>query len=174
MVRIPKRCGVAQSRVSPDDGLQFTLVLSTQDTRIACGGGLPTHFFVAPGQHERSWRKKRGKKANDQAANLGFEAKLWLAADKLRNNMDAAEYKHVVFELMFLKYISDGFEEMHQTLVAGEGGAVQMAEAVPEPASIMRDGLARFWNACTRRGELARSQRESAERLIRSGRRSPL
>ena len=49
-----------------------------------------------------------GKKA-DQAANLGFEAKLWLAADKLRNNMDAAEYKHVVLGLMFLKYISDAF-----------------------------------------------------------------
>ena len=66
--------------------------------------------------------KKRaaGKKA-DQAANLGFEAKLWLAADKLRNNMDAAEYKHVVLGLMFLKYISDAFEEMHQKLVAGEG-----------------------------------------------------
>ena len=44
------------------------------------------------------------------AANLGFEAKLWLAADKLRNNMDAAEYKHVVLGLMFLKYISDSFE----------------------------------------------------------------
>jgi len=66
--------------------------------------------------------KKRasGKKA-DQAANLGFEAKLWLAADKLRNNMDAAEYKHVVLGLMFLKYISDAFNEMHQKLVAGEG-----------------------------------------------------
>jgi len=66
--------------------------------------------------------KKRasGKKA-DQAANLGFEAKLWLAADKLRNNMDAAEYKHVVLGLMFLKYISDAFDEMHQKLVAGEG-----------------------------------------------------
>jgi len=40
-------------------------------------------------------------------ANLGFEAKLWAAADALRNNMDAAEYKHVVLGLIFLKYISD-------------------------------------------------------------------
>ena len=54
VVRISKRCAVAQFRVSPGNGLQFTLVLSTQDTRIACGGGLPTHFFVAPGQYERS------------------------------------------------------------------------------------------------------------------------
>ena len=46
-------------------------------------------------------------------ANIGFEAKLWLAADKLRNNMDATEYKHVVLGLIFLKCISDSFEEMH-------------------------------------------------------------
>jgi type I restriction enzyme M protein len=39
----------------------------------------------------------------DSSANLGFEAKLWLTADKLRNNMDAAEYKHVVLGLIFLK-----------------------------------------------------------------------
>jgi type I restriction-modification system DNA methylase subunit len=43
-------------------------------------------------------------------ANLGFEAKLWAAADALRNNMDAAEYKHVVLGLIFLKYISDELE----------------------------------------------------------------
>ena len=46
-------------------------------------------------------------KTNDTSANPGFEAQLWLAADKLRNNMDAAEYKHVVLGLIFLKYISD-------------------------------------------------------------------
>jgi type I restriction enzyme M protein len=43
----------------------------------------------------------------DSSATLGFEAKLWHAADALRNNMDAAEYKHVVLGLIFLKYISD-------------------------------------------------------------------
>ncbi len=41
---------------------------------------------------------------------MGFEQKLWAAADALRNNMDAAEYKHVVLGLIFLKYISDAFE----------------------------------------------------------------
>jgi type I restriction enzyme M protein len=55
------------------------------------------------------------------SANLGFEAKLWLAADKLRNNMDAAEYKHVVLGLIFLKYISDSFEEHRGKLIAGQG-----------------------------------------------------
>ncbi|MDK2892985.1 class I SAM-dependent DNA methyltransferase [Methanohalophilus sp.] len=49
-------------------------------------------------------------------ANLGFEEKLWQAADKLRNNMDAAEYKHVVLGLIFLKYISDAFEERYVEL----------------------------------------------------------
>ena len=43
---------------------------------------------------------------------LGFEQKLWATADKMRNNMDAAEYKHVVLGLIFLKYISDAFEEV--------------------------------------------------------------
>jgi type I restriction enzyme M protein len=61
------------------------------------------------------------KKTADSAASLGFEAKLWLAADKLRNNMDAAEYKHVVLGLIFLKYISDAFEEMRQKLIEGKG-----------------------------------------------------
>lgn len=49
-------------------------------------------------------------------ANLGFEDKLWKAADKLRSNMDAAEYKHVVLGLLFLKYISDAFSEVYEQL----------------------------------------------------------
>jgi type I restriction enzyme M protein len=49
-------------------------------------------------------------------ANLGFEEKLWQAADKLRGHMDAAEYKHVVLGLIFLKYISDAFQEKYQQL----------------------------------------------------------
>lgn len=51
---------------------------------------------------------KEAKSSN--GANLGFEQKMWQAADKLRNNMDAAEYKHVVLGLIFLKYISDAFK----------------------------------------------------------------
>ena len=61
------------------------------------------------------------KAPKDSTAHLGFEAKLWLAADKLRNNMDAAEYKHVVLGLIFLKYISDRFEEHRAKLAAGQG-----------------------------------------------------
>ena len=50
-----------------------------------------------------------------------FEATLWQSADKLRKNMDAAEYKHVLLGLIFLKYISDAFEVLHAKLVKGKG-----------------------------------------------------
>ena len=76
-------------------------------------------------------RIAKPSKVEKSAANLGFEAKLWLTADKLRNNMDAAEYKHVVLGLIFLKYISDAFEETHAKLVAGKG---KYAGADPEDA----------------------------------------
>ena len=66
-------------------------------------------------------RQKNSNSSNGSTANLGFEAKLWLTADKLRNNMDAAEYKHVVLGLIFLKYISDSFEEHRAKLLAGQG-----------------------------------------------------
>jgi type I restriction enzyme M protein len=61
----------------------------------------------------------RGKAANSKpknGANLGFEQTLWQAADKLRGNMDAADYKHVVLGLIFLKYISDAFQEHFEKL----------------------------------------------------------
>src|SRR5580692_5856023 len=63
----------------------------------------------------RGRSKSDGK---DNGATLGFEAKLWQAADALRNNMDAAEYKHVVLGPIFLKYISDAFEAKHAELDA--------------------------------------------------------
>ncbi len=65
--------------------------------------------------------RARSNNSKNSSADLGFEAKLWSAADKLRSNMDAGEYKHVVLGLIFLKYISDTFEEHHAKLVAGKG-----------------------------------------------------
>ncbi len=50
-----------------------------------------------------------------------IEKKLWRAADKLRKNIDAAEYKHVVLGLIFIKYISDSFDEHYQLLRKGTG-----------------------------------------------------
>jgi type I restriction enzyme M protein len=55
---------------------------------------------------------------NGPAATIGYEAELWRMADALRGSMDAAEYKHVVLGLIFLKYISDAFEEQHARLDA--------------------------------------------------------
>ena len=55
------------------------------------------------------------------AENNELEKTLWAAADKLRSNMDAAEYKHIVLGLIFLKYISDAFNDLYEQLKAGEG-----------------------------------------------------
>ena len=57
------------------------------------------------------------KPSNNGNGDLSFTAKLWQAADKMRNNMDAAEYKHVVLGLIFLKYISDAFVELYNSLI---------------------------------------------------------
>ncbi len=51
-----------------------------------------------------------------------LEKQLWAAADKLRKNIDAAEYKHVVLGLIFLRYISDSFEELYEKLKSGTPG----------------------------------------------------
>ena len=56
-------------------------------------------------------------KAKSNGATLDFKSQLWAAADKLRGHMDSSEYKHVVLGLIFLKYISDSFEEAHAKLL---------------------------------------------------------
>src|ERR1700694_801403 len=61
-------------------------------------------------------KKSIEKTKNNNGANLGFEQKLWQTADKLRGNMDAADYKNVVLGLIFLKYISDAFQERYDAL----------------------------------------------------------
>jgi len=63
-------------------------------------------------------RKTNSGASRVTAANVGYEAQLWQMADALRGSMDAAEYKHVVLGLIFLKYISDAFEEQHAKLEA--------------------------------------------------------
>lgn len=68
--------------------------------------------------------KKKGNGANET-----LEQKLWKTADRLRKNIDAAEYKHVVLGLIFLKYISDAFDVLYEKLKAGEG---EYAGADPE------------------------------------------
>ena len=62
--------------------------------------------------------KKNSAAVSATSANVGYEAQLWQMADALRGSMDAAEYKHVCLGLLFLKYISDAFEEKHAALLA--------------------------------------------------------
>lgn len=63
-----------------------------------------------------AYGKKSKAKNKGNGGNLGFKKKLWQAADKMRGHMDPAEYKHVVLGLIFLKYISDAFEERRSWL----------------------------------------------------------
>jgi type I restriction enzyme M protein len=90
-------------------------------------------------RERRLMAKRQGKKSNGNGANLGFEQTLWLAADKMRNNMDAAEYKHVVLGLIFLKFISDAFAEVYAKL-----SAEQAEGADPEDADEYR-AVGVFW-----------------------------
>ena len=62
---------------------------------------------------------------------LGIETQLWSAADTLRGNVDASEYKHVVLGLLFLKYISDAFEELHTKLQQEPGAESRRPGRVP-------------------------------------------
>jgi type I restriction enzyme M protein len=69
------------------------------------------------------------KAKNTPGKSEPFEATLWQAADKLRKNIDAAEYKHIVLGLIFLKYVSEAFETLRAQLIKGEG---KFAGADPE------------------------------------------
>lgn len=74
-------------------------------------------------------------KNSNNNKNESFEKTLFKAADKLRKNMDAAEYKHIVLGLIFLKYISDSFEELYSKIKEGKG---DYAGANPEDADEYR------------------------------------
>src|SRR5260370_18094253 len=65
------------------------------------------------------------QKANGNGANLGFEAQLFLAADKLRKNLEPSDYKHVALGLIFLKYISSAFEAKHAALLSEDAAAAE-------------------------------------------------
>ena len=77
---------------------------------------------------------KVATKQTNSGAITGYEAELWAMADALRGSMDAAEYKHVVLGLVFLKYISDAFEERHAAVLDewGEEAAEDRDEYIAE------------------------------------------
>lgn len=82
------------------------------------------------------------KKSKDKSINsehLGFEKKLFALADKLRSNMDAAEYKHIVLGLIFLKYISDVFHSLHKKL----GNQTKIGVEPEDPSEYQEKNL--FW-----------------------------
>jgi len=71
-----------------------------------------------PGRTAGSGGKRSAAASRSNGATVGYEAQLWQMADALRGSMDAAEYKHVALGLIFLKYISDAFEEQRDKLLA--------------------------------------------------------
>ena len=95
-------------------GRSSTTVLSDEPPRL--DRSTPPSNPSPSSRPPPSPRRPRASEAKNGGGDLGFERTLFLAADKLRNNMDAAEYKHVVLGLIFLKYISDAFEELHAKL----------------------------------------------------------
>jgi type I restriction enzyme M protein len=89
-------------------------------------------------------RKKTEAEKASNSAKLGFEEKLWRAADEQRGHLDAADYKHVALGLIFLKYISDAFGELYDKLSADEYADPEdrdeyLAENRP-PAKVLRLG----------------------------------
>ena len=79
----------------------------------------------------------KGAKGNGNGANLGFEAQLFLAADKLRKNLEPSDYKHVALGLIFLKHISNAFESKHAELLADDPAAAE------DPDEYLADNV--FW-----------------------------
>ena len=98
--------------------------------------------------------------AEKTTASIGFEKQIWDAACVLRGNMDASEYKNVVLGLIFLKYISDRFEEKHKELVAeGDGFEEDIDEYTSEGIFFVPQGAR--WGTSPQR----RTRRKSARQL---------
>ena len=83
----------------------------------ASGPAAPKAGTVSAEEEERR-HKTEPSGAPRNGVTTGYETELWAAANALRSNIDAAEYKHVVLGIIFLKYISDAFEERHAQLEA--------------------------------------------------------
>jgi type I restriction enzyme M protein len=73
----------------------------------------------------QSAQAAKPEKRNGNGGNLGFEAQLFLAADKLRKNLEPSDYKHVALGLIFLKYISNAFEAKRTALLAEDAAAAE-------------------------------------------------
>ena len=89
---------------------------------------IPRRLTSSAAPEPRDRKSPQAEKKQSNGATLGFEATLWLAADKLRGNMEPSEYKHVVLGLIFLKYISDAFEAKQTALRSDPLGVAEDAE----------------------------------------------
>src|SRR5712691_12844761 len=98
-------------------------------------------FILIEGRGERMARGKSKNEAtksrNGNGANLGFEAQMFLAADKLRKNLEPSDYKHVALGLIFLKHISNAFETKRSALLAED------ATAAEDPDEYLAENV--FW-----------------------------
>ncbi|WP_433935304.1 N-6 DNA methylase [Sorangium cellulosum] len=122
--------GVSQARVSqwetgkaeppPEIVAKLEKRLGRDARSPAARKAAPAQAVLFAGSEPPPSPKAAARKGNGKTSGavIGFEEKLWLAADKLRGSLDPAEYKHVVLGLIFLKYISDAFEAKHAALVA--------------------------------------------------------
>ncbi len=119
--------GVTPASISQwETGRSKPRTKSEQMLREALGGDTKAAAVAPEKKPEKLYPKPKAKQSKktkktkatkaDNGSTLGFESKLWDAADLLRSNMDPSEYKHVALGLLFLKYISDAFEDRQLTL----------------------------------------------------------
>ena len=103
---------------------------------------------------QQSSRKKAGPDSN--SAVVGYEAELWDMANSLRGSMDAAEYKHIVLGLIFLKYISDAFEEKRRDLET----RISEGDDPDDPDQYLMDNI--FWVPPNARWQVIQSNAKQA------------
>jgi type I restriction enzyme M protein len=112
---------------------QFPLSLSVKGDRTI----MPRGRAKTSADDTQPAKRTNPGKANGNGANLGFEAQLFLAADKLRKNLEPSDYKHVALGLIFLKYISNAFEAKRGALLAED------ATAAEDPDEYLAENV--FW-----------------------------
>ncbi len=102
---------IDQGAIKPGRGRGGSVALADHD---------PEALTETPVKPAKPAKREKTAKTKDKGGDLGFEAELFKAADKLRGNLEPSEYKHVALGLIFLKYISEAFEAQYERLQAEE------------------------------------------------------
>ncbi|MEI7894536.1 MAG: type I restriction-modification system subunit M N-terminal domain-containing protein, partial [Myxococcales bacterium] len=122
LVAARKQSKLSQAQLAERVGVSQAQVSQWENGRLEPKPELLAQVKEILGEPPRNAKPSKSSKASKaNGAVLGFEQKLWEAADKLRGSMDPGEYKHVVLGLIFLKYISDAFEERYARLQSEQG-----------------------------------------------------